>query len=68
MKSLKAGFGTVSGRSGISSVFLADVAYRDVGGLQINKIRIINFDARIRMGEEAFIKSRPYVRYYECNR
>ena len=32
MKDLKAGFGTVSGRSGIASVFLADADYNDVSG------------------------------------
>ena len=58
MKSLKAGFGTVSSRSGISSVFLADAAYRDVSGsAKLTKSELSTFDARIRMAEGSLGKA-----------
>jgi hypothetical protein len=62
MKSLKAGFGTVSGRSGISSVFLADAAYRDVSGsAKLTKSELSSFDARIRMAEGSLLKAGPML-------
>lgn len=62
MKSLKAGFGTVSGRSGISSVFLADAAYRDVSGsAKLTKSELSTFDARIRMAEGSLLKAGPML-------
>jgi len=58
MKDLKAGFGTVSGRSGISSVFLADAAYRDVSGsAKLTKGELSTFNARIRMAEGSLSKA-----------
>ena len=62
MKSLKAGFGTVSGRSGISSLFLADAAYRDVSGsAKLTKSELSSFDARIRMAEGSLLKAGPML-------
>ena len=62
MKSLKAGFGTVSSRSGISSVFLADAAYRDVSGsAKLTKSELSSFDARIRMAEGSLLKAGPML-------
>ena len=62
MKSLKAGFGTVSGRSGISSVFFADAAYRDVSGsAKLTKSELSSFDARIRMAEGSLLKAGPML-------
>jgi hypothetical protein len=62
MKSLKAGFGTVSGRSGISSVFLADAAYRDVSGsAKLTRSELSTFDARIRMAEGSLLKAGPML-------
>jgi len=58
MKDLKAGFGTVSGKSGISSVFLADAAYKDVSGsAKLTKGELATFNARIRMAEGSLSKA-----------
>jgi len=58
MKDLKAGFGTVSGRSGISSVFLADAAYRDVSGsAKLTSSELSTFNARIRMAQGSLSKA-----------
>jgi hypothetical protein len=62
MKSLSAGFGTVSGKSGISSVFLADAAYKDVSGsAKLTSSELSQFDARIRMAEGSLIKAGPML-------
>ena len=62
MKSLTAGFGTVSGKSGISSVFLADAAYKDVSGsAKLTSSELSQFDARIRMAEGSLIKAGPML-------
>jgi len=62
MKSLSAGFGTVSGKSGISSVFLADAAYKDVSGsAKLTSSELSQFDARIRMAKGSLIKAGPML-------
>ena len=62
MKDLKAGFGTVSGRSGISSVFLADAAYKDVSGsAKLTKAELSTFNARLRMAEGSLLKAGPML-------
>ena len=62
MKDLKAGFGTVSGRSGISSVFLADAAYRDVSGsAKLTKSELSSFNAKLRMAEGSLSKAGPML-------
>ena len=62
MKSLTAGFGTVSGKSGISSVFLADAAYKDVSGsAKLTSSELSTFDARIRMAEGSLLKASPIL-------
>ena len=62
MKDLKAGFGTVSGRSGISSVFLADAAYKDVSGsAKLTKAELATFNARLRMAEGSLLKAGPML-------
>ena len=62
MKSLSAGFGTVSGKSGISSVFLADAAYKDVSGsAKLTSSELSQFDAKIRMAEGSLIKAGPML-------
>ena len=62
MKSLTAGFGTVSGKSGISSVFLADAAYKDVSGsAKLTSSELSTFDARIRMAEGSLLKAGPIL-------
>ena len=62
MKDLKAGFGTVSGRSGISSVFLADAAYKDVSGsAKLTSSELSTFNARLRMAEGSLSKAGPML-------
>ena len=62
MKDLRAGFGTVSGKSGISSVFLADAAYRDVSGsAKLTKSELSTFNAKIRMAEGSLSKAGPML-------
>ena len=58
MKDLRAGFGTVSGKSGISSIFLADAAYKDVSGsAKLTTGELSTFNARIRMAEGSLSKA-----------
>jgi len=62
MKDLRAGFGTVSGKSGISSVFLADAAYRDVSGsAKLTKSELSSFNAKLRMAEGSLLKAGPML-------
>ena len=62
MKDLRAGFGTVSGKSGISSVFLADAAYRDVSGsAKLTKSELSSFNAKLRMAEGSLSKAGPML-------
>jgi len=62
MKDLKAGFGTVSGRSGIASVFLADAAYKDVSGsAKLTASELSQFNARLRMAEGSLLKAGPIL-------
>jgi len=62
MKDLKAGFGTVSGRSGIASVFLADAAYKDVSGsAKLTSSELSQFNARLRMAEGSLLKAGPIL-------
>ena len=62
MKDLKAGFGTVSGRSGIASVFLADAAYKDVSGsAKLTSSELSQFNARLRMAEGSLLKAGPML-------
>jgi hypothetical protein len=58
MASLRAGFGTVSGKSNVQSVFLADAAYRDTtGSSKMTKSELSRFDASIRMAEGSLQKA-----------
>ena len=58
MKDLRAGFGTVSGKSGISSIFLADAAYKDVSGsAKLTTSELSTFNAKIRMAEGSLSKA-----------
>ena len=58
MSDLRAGFGTVSGKSGISSIFLADAAYKDVSGsAKLTKSELATFNAKIRMAEGSLSKA-----------
>jgi len=62
MADLKAGFGTVKGRSGISSIFLADAAFKDVSGsAKLTKGELSMFDNRIRMAEGSLSKAKSML-------
>ena len=62
MKDLRAGFGTVSGKSGISSVFLADAAYTDVSGsAKLTSSELSNFDSKLKMAEGSLSKAGPIL-------
>ena len=62
MKNLTAGFGTVSGKSGISSVFLADAAYKDVSGsAKLTSSELSSFDGKIKMAEGSLSKAGPVL-------
>jgi hypothetical protein len=62
MADLRAGFGTVSGRSGISSVFLADAAYRDVSGsAKLTKSELSSLNNKLRMAEGSLSKAGPML-------
>ena len=58
MKSLGAGFGTISGRSGSSAVFLASAGYTDTSGSStFTKGELSRFDGLIRMAEGSLGKA-----------
>ena len=58
MKSLGAGFGTISGRSGSTSVFLASAGYTDTSGSStFTSGELSRFDALIRMAEGSLSKA-----------
>jgi len=62
MKDLKAGFGTVSGKSSSSNVFLADAAYKDTSGMSTFSAGELNtFDAKIRMAQGSLSKAKPIL-------
>jgi hypothetical protein len=62
MSELKAGFGTVKSKSGISSVFLADAAFKDVSGsAKLTKGELTMFDNRIRMAEGSLSKAKSML-------
>tara|TARA_B100000902_G_scaffold361720_1_gene379407 strand:+ start:615 stop:1835 length:1221 start_codon:yes stop_codon:yes gene_type:complete len=58
MKSLGAGFGTISGRSGSSAVFLASAGYTDTSGSStFTSGELARFDGLIRMAEGSLGKA-----------
>jgi len=58
MKSLNAGFGTVSGKSGSSSIFLASAGYTDTSGSStFTTSELSRFDSLIRMAEGSLSKA-----------
>jgi hypothetical protein len=62
LSSMTAGFGTVRSKSGISSVFLADAAYKDVSGsAKFTKSELSSFDALIRKAEGSLSKAAPIL-------
>jgi len=68
MKSLSAGFGTVSGKSGSSSVFLASAGYTDTSGSStFTSSELSSFDALIRMAEGSLSKAAPLLDTMKSN-
>ena len=62
LSSMTAGFGTVKSKSGISSVFLADAAYKDVSGsAKFTKSELSSFDALIRKAQGSLSKAGPIL-------
>ena len=68
MKSLNAGFGTVSGRSGSTAVFLASAGYTDTSGSStFTSSELSKFDALIRMAEGSLSKAAPVLDIMKSN-
>ena len=68
MKSLTAGFGTVSGKSGSSAVFLASAGYTDTSGSStFTSSELSSFDALIRMAEGSLLKAAPLLDIMKSN-
>lgn len=68
MKSLTAGFGTVSGRSGSSAVFLASAGYTDTSGSStFTSGELSQFDSLIRMAEGSLLKAAPLLDEMKSN-
>jgi len=68
MKSLTAGFGTVSGKSGSSAVFLASAGYTDTSGSStFTSSELSSFDALIRMAEGSLSKAAPLLNIMKSN-
>src|SRR5210317_459067 len=68
MKSLSAGFGTVSGKSGSSAVFLASAGYTDTSGSStFTSSELSSFDSLIRMAEGSLAKAAPLLDTMKSN-
>ena len=68
MKSLSAGFGTISGKSGSSAVFLASAGYTDTSGSStFTSSELSSFDALIRMAEGSLSKAAPLLDIMKSN-
>jgi len=68
MDRLSAGFGTISGRSSTSSIFLADAAYKDTTGAStFTTGELTRFDAQIRMAEGSLHKASTILNEMEKN-
>jgi hypothetical protein len=68
MKSLTAGFGTVSGKSGSSAVFLASAGYTDTSGSStFTTSELSSFDALIRMAEGSLSKAASLLDLMKSN-
>jgi hypothetical protein len=68
MKSLSAGFGTVSGKSGSSAVFLASAGYTDTSGSStFTTSELSSFDALIRMAEGSLSKAASLLDLMKSN-
>ena len=65
MSSLTAGFGTISGKSGSSAVYLASAGYTDTSGSStFTSGELARFDGLIRMAQGSLLKGSAIIR---CN-
>ena len=68
MSSLTAGFGTVSGRTGSSAVYLASAGYTDTSGSStFTSGELSRFDGLIRMAEGSLKKAAPLLNVMKSN-
>jgi len=68
MSSLTAGFGTISGKSGSSAVYLASAGYTDTSGSStFTSGELARFDGLIRMAEGSLLKAAPLLDVMKSN-
>ena len=68
MSSLSAGFGTISGKSGSSAVYLASAGYTDTSGSStFTSGELARFDGLIRMAEGSLSKAAPLLNVMKSN-
>jgi len=68
MSSLTAGFGTVSGRTGSSAVYLASAGYTDTSGSStFTRGELARFDGLIRMAQGSLAKAAPLLNVMKSN-
>jgi len=68
MSSLTAGFGTISGKSGSTAVYLASAGYTDTSGSStFTSGELSRFDGLIRMAEGSLIKAAPLLDVMKSN-
>ena len=68
MSSMSAGFGTISGKSGSTAVYLASAGYTDTSGSStFTSGELSRFDGLIRMAEGSLLKSAPLLDVMKSN-
>ena len=68
MTSLTAGFGTISGKTGSTAVYLASAGYTDTSGSStFTSGELSRFDGLIRMAEGSLIKAAPLLNVMRSN-
>ena len=68
MSSLTAGFGTISGKTGSTAVYLASAGYTDTSGSStFTSSELARFDGLIRMAEGSLLKAAPLLNVMKSN-
>ena len=68
MTSLTAGFGTISGKTGSTAVYLASAGYTDTSGSStFTSSELARFDGLIRMAEGSLLKAAPLLNVMKSN-
>lgn len=68
MSSLTAGFGTISGKTGSTAVYLASAGYTDTSGSStFTSGELARFDGLIRMAEGSLLKAAPLLNVMKSN-